>query len=132
MNPLHIEIPGPPVPKQRPRSARRKDGSGNVYMFTPRKTVLYEKVVKQATMAAMLKWQVENRRPWPAEKSRFSVSVFLFMADRRTRDLDNCVKSLTDAMNTVVFADDRQIDELYAVRDYDKQNPRAVVVVRVL
>jgi len=132
MNPLHIEIPGPPVPKQRPRAAKRKYGSADIYMFTPKKTVDYEKAVRHATVAAMHTWKVENKRPWPVEKSRFSVNIFLWMADNRTRDLDNCVKSLTDAMNKVVYADDRQIDELYAVRDYDKTNPRAVVVVRVL
>ena len=60
------------------------------------------------------------------------VSMFFFMQDRRTRDLDNWVKSVTDALNKLVYDDDGQIDELHAVRDYDKKNPRAVIVVRTL
>jgi Holliday junction resolvase RusA-like endonuclease len=131
MTPLTIEIPGPPVPKQRPRAVRRKDGSGNLYMFTPKKTADYERVVQNLAIQAMRKWTSANRRKWPAEK-RFSVNVFFFMPDHRTRDLDNCVKSVTDALNKTVFDDDRQIDEVYAVRDIDKKNPRTVVVVRPL
>jgi len=131
MNPLHIEIPGPPVPKGRPRAVQRKDGSGGTYMYTPRKTVLYEGAVKFAAMGAMHTWAKDNQRPWPAGE-KMSVSVWLFMGDRRVRDIDNCVKAVTDGLNQVVYEDDRQIDELHAIREYDKKNPRAVVVVRVL
>jgi len=131
VNPLHIEILGPPVPKQRPRAARSRDGSGKLYVFTPKKTVDYEKIVQAATIAAMQKWRVENERHWNAQK-RYAVSMWFFVPDRRVRDLDNLQKSILDALNKLVYDDDRQVDEIYAVRDYSPKNPRAVVVVRTL
>ena len=128
MNPLHIEIPGSPVPKQRPRHARRY---GNVITFTPKKTVEFEKHVKVAAAAALLQWRLENGNAWPTDR-RYSVDLFFFFPDKRNRDLDNCVKSVTDALNKAAYDDDRQIDELHAIRDYDKHNPRTVAVIRVL
>jgi Holliday junction resolvase RusA-like endonuclease len=68
---------------------------------------------------------------WPAHR-RMALKLYFFMADERARDLDNCVKSVTDALNRVIFDDDKQIDELYALREYDKKNPRTLVVVKVL
>jgi Holliday junction resolvase RusA-like endonuclease len=60
------------------------------------------------------------------------VSMWFFVPDRRVRDLDNLQKSILDALNKLVYDDDRQVDEIYAVRDYSPKNPRAVVVVRTL
>ena len=128
MTPLTITIDGPPVPKQRPRHVRRYD---NVIIFTPKKTVKFEKAVKMQAVKALHEWDDENFGDWDTS-ARFEVSMFFFFPDRRNRDLDNCVKSITDALNKVVYDDDRQIDEIHAVRDVDRHNPRTVVVVRVL
>jgi Holliday junction resolvase RusA-like endonuclease len=131
VQPLTIEIQGSPVPKQRPRFVRSRDGNGNVFAFTPPKTRAYEKVVQLCAIRSLNDWRVAEKLDWPS-KNRFSIRIHFFMPDRHIRDLDNCVKSVTDALNKVVFDDDSQIDELYAVRDYDKAEPRTIVVVRVL
>ena len=39
---------------------------------------------------------------------------------------------ISDALNGMLYDDDHQIDELYAYRDFDKREPRAVVTVRRL
>jgi crossover junction endodeoxyribonuclease RusA len=48
---------------------------------------------------------------------------------RKTGDLSNRIKVLEDALQGVLFNDDKQISEIYAVRLDDKQNPRVEVTV---
>lgn len=125
---LVIEVPGPVVPKQRPRVKR---GTGNVIAFTPKRTRDYENVVKTAATESLMRWRSSHNRQWPTN-GRFAVSCFFYMPDHRIRDLDNCFKSVTDGINKLVFEDDSQIDEFHAFRDLDKANPRTVLVVRKL
>jgi Holliday junction resolvase RusA-like endonuclease len=131
MRPLSIEIPGPVVPKERPRVVRRRDGSGNVYTFTPPRTKTFEKTVAWHAAAALQEWIDLEEMAWPAHR-RMALKLYFFMGDERARDLDNCVKSVTDALNKIVFDDDKQIDELYARREFDKKSPRTVIVVKAL
>ena len=49
--------------------------------------------------------------------SRLSMQVILYPPDRRTRDLDNYMKALLDALtHSEVWIDDEQIDELAIMR----------------
>ncbi len=120
MTTLTFVVAGPVVPKQRPRFAR------NGHVYTPPKTRSYEMLVTLAAGAALRK-----HGEWDTTK-RFALSLVLFMGDKRKRDLDNCAKAISDALNGVLYDDDAQIDELFAIRNYDKDNPRAVVALRVL
>ena len=113
-------VDGPVVPKQRPRMTR------NGHVYTPPKTRAYEMLVTLAAGAALRK-----HGEWDTTK-RYALSLVLFMGDKRKRDLDNCAKAISDALNGVLYDDDAQIDELFAIRNYDKDNPRAVVALRVL
>ncbi len=48
---------------------------------------------------------------------RLAFSMILYPPDRRVRDLDNCVKSLQDALTRAgVWEDDRLIDQLSVAR----------------
>jgi crossover junction endodeoxyribonuclease RusA len=44
-------------------------------------------------------------------------------------DLDNRIKPTLDALNGVVYNDDKQIVEIHAYRHDDKNNPRVEVVI---
>ena len=121
---ITFAVLGPPKPKDRPRF------SGHAY--TTKKTREYEKMVQAAAMVALGTWRKENNGVHWTGVGRYSLIVFFFFDDRRKRDLDNCIKSISDALNGMLYDDDHQIDELYAVRDYDKRSPRAVVTVKRL
>lgn len=110
---------------------RRKDGSGSHYGFTPKKTADFERHVQTCAIDALNRWRRREQQKWPGNK-RFALSMWFFFPDHRVRDLDNCVKSVTDALNKTVFDDDRQIDEIYAIRELDRDEPRTIVVVRPL
>lgn len=48
---------------------------------------------------------------------RLSVEVELYPTDKRARDIDNCLKSLLDALTHAgVYLDDEQIDRLVVTR----------------
>lgn len=64
---------------------------------------------------------------------RLGVTVQLCPPDRRTRDLDNYLKGLLDALTHAgVWADDSQIDELTIVRGPLDATGHAVVGIRQL
>ena len=121
---ITFAVKGQPRPKERPRF------SGHAY--TPKKTREYEQSVRIAAMAALAKWRAENDYAHWNAAGPFSLNVFFFMEDKRTRDLDNCLKSISDALEKLLYNNDRQLDELYAYRDFDARSPRAVVTLRRL
>lgn len=120
---LTFAIPGQPRPKGRPRFSK----AGHTY--TPAVTRKYEQLVRVEGMKALTQWRSENQaRHWNAT-GPFSLSAFLFMGDKRARDIDNCLKAITDGLNGLLYDDDKQLDEIYAFRDFDSREPRAVVTV---
>jgi len=122
---ITFAVPGNPKPKERPRFVKG-------YAYTAKGTRDYEKTVQVSAMKALTKWRRENDgRHWTGI-GRFSLNCFLFFDDKRNRDIDNCVKAISDALNGMLYDDDNQIDELYAYRDHDKREPRAVITVRRL
>jgi len=61
-----------------------------------------------------------------------AVRLKLFFRDRRRRDLDNCAKALLDALNSIAYEDDSQVQELTAAGAWDPQRPRAEVTISSL
>ena len=119
--PITIIVPGKPIPKARPRL-----GKGNVY--TPVKTVLYERLVGLKATQAMagkkpftgpvrldLRAQFEVPKSWPA--ARKTQALLGELVPGRV-DTDNLVKSFTDALNRIVYVDDSQIVQINARRVY--------------
>ena len=101
---IRFIISGQPVAKGRPRLGR-----GMVY--TPAKTVAYEKVVALAAKAAM-------RGNTPPIIGPVSVDIKFFLARPKSNkstepvvkpDIDNLAKSVCDALNGIVWKDDSQI-----------------------
>jgi len=118
---LHLEIPGTPVPKGRPRVTR----TGHVY--TPSKTRAYEDVIRLATRVAMA------GRPPTENPCRVNVTAVFqppgswskkkkkeIRVHATKPDLDNVVKSALDGIcfDTGAIRDDKQINEIRATKSY--------------
>lgn len=139
MTVIAFTVPGTPVGKGRPKFARR----GNfVTAYTPEKTASYENLVKMAAHTAM------NGRKQAAVALRCTIGVEVIppaswsqkkrmaaiCGDLRPTtkpDLDNVAKAILDAMNGIVFEDDKQVVELVVTKRY-AETARAVVEVMSL
>ena len=120
-----FSVDGDPVPKSRPRFARR----GNfVQTYTDAKTIDYETHVAMKARQAI----------GSTEPLKGALTVFLYLryavpplySKKRKEaclggveypkkiDLDNVYKSITDAMNGIVYADDSQIVEAHITKVY--------------
>ena len=136
---IEFTIPGTPVAKGRPKFARR---GAFVTAYSPEKTVSYENLVKVVASQAM--------KSSPPTKEAVSVDVWLFVtppaswSKKKTEqalhqyiqptskpDIDNVVKGLFDAMNGIVFADDKQVVCLTVKKMYS-DIARARVTVKLL
>ena len=136
---ITFTIPGVPVGKGRPRFARR----GNfVATYTPEKTASYENLVKlaakqamnganpfQSAVSAEIMLRVTPPASWSQKKRTAAFSGEIRPTSKP--DIDNCCKGIFDAMNGIVFLDDKQVVELCARKEYASQ-AEAVVQVRGL
>ena len=117
---LCFTVPGPPVGKQRPRTVRGRNGG--VHTYTPGKTLAYEQHVKVVALAA------GARRA--ALAPPYCIELAIWWPDRRRRDADNVLKSVMDALNGVVWADDclvtRTVTEVMGV---DRENARLEIQI---
>lgn len=109
-------VPGEPGSKGRPRFVR---ATGHTY--TPAKTVNYENRVLGAYLQAVGTGGLPHDGPvdltvsahfgippsWSKRKRDAALDGALPCTHRK--DLDNIVKAITDALNTVAYVDDRQI-----------------------
>jgi Holliday junction resolvase RusA-like endonuclease len=112
--PLTFVVEGVPRPK-----ARARRGAGGRW-YTPHLTKAYEEAVGIAARAAGVSAPYDGA---------VSLHIVLWLPDRRRRDLDNCAKSICDALNGIAYEDDSQIVELIVRRHIDRERPRAEVSV---
>jgi crossover junction endodeoxyribonuclease RusA len=90
--------------------------------YVPKKYKDFEKFVKHIAKLTM-----GDRKPFAGD---CVVNLNFYFDTRRIRDLFNLPKSIGDAMNKVVYKDDRQIKRTVETgKYYDKQNPRVEVEV---
>ncbi len=61
-------------------------------------------------------------------KGEVGVNVNIYLSGGNQGDVDNYFKTITDSMNKIVYADDRQIKEMSA-RKIESENERVEVVV---
>jgi len=128
-------VDGDPVPKGRPRFARR---GTFVQTYTDAKTIDYE------TQVAMKARQAIGA----SEPLKGALTVFLYLrfavppsySKKRKEaclkelefpkrvDLDNCYKSITDAMNGIVYVDDSQIAEAHIIKVYHEISGANIMV----
>jgi len=123
---VEFDVPGNPIAKGRARHARR---GSHVMTYTPEKTERYENLVKMAARQAMgLRPPIEGpvrlilhvAVPIPASWSqrRQSKAAGGRIGATKKPDVSNVVKALEDGMNSVVYADDSQIVDLWVSKRY--------------
>ena len=130
---ISFVVPGEPAAKGRPRMTR----GGRVY--TPKKTVSAENMVRvYATQAMVGQPLLEGPltveiiavlsipRSW--SKKRKDLAANHSLLPIKTPDIDNLAKLVTDAMNGVVYHDDKQITTLRATKIFGEAPGTAVVV----
>jgi Holliday junction resolvase RusA-like endonuclease len=137
MTELRFTIPGPPVPKGRPKFTVITAGRKRIVRtYTPAETVEAERLVRLAA-----------RKVKPAKLLDGPLSIeFLFVMPRLVKhakltvlptwctgviDIDNCEKLVQDALNEYLYVDDRQIVRKRSEQIYG-DNPRTEVTIRTL
>ena len=113
---IRFAVDGVPIPK-----ARARRGAGGRW-YTPQATRAYEEAVGVAARAAGVCQPYEGA---------VRLLIDLWLPDRRRRDVDNCAKSICDALNGIAYEDDSQIVELIIRRHIDRERPRAEVIVEL-
>jgi len=132
---IYFVVQGNPKGKGRPRASSR---GGFVRMYTPATTIAYEaQIARQAEMA---------RGSWPVLQTPMALRVVAFHGipvswSKRKKldalaghivpgkpDLDNVAKAVLDALNGVIYADDKQVIRLVAEKRYSL-DPRVEVYV---
>ena len=139
MSVVTFVVPGTPVGKGRPKFARR----GNfVTTYTPEKTASYENLVKVKAEEAMAGRQlivgavavtihlwVTPPASWSQKKQRQALSHEILPTSKP--DVDNVIKGIFDAMNEIVWMDDKQAVDVVVRKRY-AETARAIVEVRAL
>ena len=125
-----MTIPGEPVAKGRPRVC--KWGT-----YTPEKTVNYETLVKELyileklpKLSGQLRMEIKAYFAIPKSAPRLRAAL---MHDGKIRpvkrpDLDNLVKIIADALNTIAYDDDSQIVAVTADKYYSAA-PRVEITI---
>lgn len=118
-------VEGAPRVKARPRVVLR---GGRRMVYTPRETLDWEATVRGAagrTVEALetLGWT------WDPSPADFELSVNVWRR-RAVGDLDNYVKALADALQGVLWSDDRYVVAHWATMGVDARRPRLEVRVR--
>ncbi len=137
---LCFEVKGDPVAKGRPRF--RKVGNF-VSTYTPKKTKDFEVIVAEKARLAMgsqepletpLRCYLYFGMPIPESYSKKRKEACLNGSERYTKkpDADNLGKSVTDAMNNIVYKDDSQIVALHIVKTYAAEPGVAIMIMEDL
>lgn len=133
---ITFTIPGQPVPKGRPKFARR---GAHVVAYTPEKTVSYENLVKMAATAAMagrdpsaapiyLTLELFLQIPASWSTKRRALAVAGEILPTKKPDADNVLKGIKDGCNGILWRDDAQVVRIGIAKLY-AETPHARVSV---
>lgn len=130
-----VTIPGEPVSKGRPRMTKR----GHTY--TPKRTVDYERMVQtlfhaehgSPALEGPILLQLDLYFQIPKSRSKAVRKRMQQGLDRPCKrpDIDNCMKSVSDALNGIAYKDDSQIVAA-VIQKFWSNEPRAVVTIEEL
>lgn len=131
---LDFEVPGDPVPKDRPRVTRWGT-------YTTKKTKRYQLAVGLAAKAAMagsepLDFPVEMvayfifEPPASWSNRKREAAIGRELAYTAKPDLDNLGKSVMDAMNGIVFKDDSQVYHLAVCKAYGSTPKTLIRIIK--
>jgi Holliday junction resolvase RusA-like endonuclease len=136
---ISFVIPGAAVGKGRPRATTR---GKFVSMYTPEKTASYENLVKIKAQEAMAGnpptdcaclVNIDIFVSVPASFSKKTAKEALDGTRYPTTkpDIDNVIKGIFDAMNGIVFRDDKQVVDCRIIKRYWETPEVAVAVTAI-
>lgn len=126
MRSVSFIVPGDAVGKGRPKFARRGQ---YVTAYTDKKTVSYESLVawcaRQATKGAppmsgavVMRVYIFAVPPASWSKKKRAEALSGVLRPTSKPDADNVLKGLCDAMNGIVFLDDKQVVDVHISKHY--------------
>jgi Holliday junction resolvase RusA-like endonuclease len=128
---------GEAIGKQRPRFVRR---GNHVSTYTPEKTKTYEDEIRYMARAAMgasppletpvtvaIYIRVEIPKSFSKQKRKDALENIV--KPTKKPDLDNIAKCFLDAMNDIVYLDDKQVVSLHVTKVY-AETPAVEVMVK--
>ena len=134
MTSFRMVIEGVPVPKGRPRFGR-----GHVY--TPLKTKNAEALISTVGKKMMAgkkpftgpvkvdaTFMVDVPKSWPKKRQGMPINDILLPTSARVGDVDNLLKTVTDAINGIVYEDDRQIITATATKLYTAKGSARTII----
>lgn len=95
--------------------------TNNIYRSTGHRVYM---TTKGKALKTDYYYQLKQQYKKNPRKDDIDLRVELFFGDKRVRDIDNYNKLLLDACTGVLWDDDKQIQSLLIVKNYDKKNPR--------
>lgn len=130
---------GTPIGKGRPRAFATKKG---IRTYTPDKTVVFEETLRYHMRHSMYgdkpfqfpcRVEIEARFPIPKSFSKATRILIDAGADAHTNkpDADNVLKAVLDAMNGIVFEDDKLACDVRIVKRYSKAPGLTVIVTEI-
>ena len=134
---MSFTVPGVPVGKGRPRAFRMGKG---VRMHTPDKTARYENLVAMAAKQAMagrsliegsvqIDLTLVTTPPASWSKKRRAAALAGETRPNTKPDIDNVLKAICDAINGIVFVDDKQVCDATARKRFG-ETPGAHVTIQ--
>jgi len=122
-----VTIPGNPKSKDRPRTFRAPNG--RMRTITPEATI-----TKQREIGWIVKCDMRERgtdeEPDGAHAFEVSIQIHERKAASQQADGDNVLKLIMDALNGIVWADDRQVTDARAkVCDRQAATPRTEISI---
>lgn len=111
---INFKVSGNPLPKQSFKMGKRGGYT------EPRIKAWQTKVAEEAGIAMFGKDML---------RGKLEVNIFFIRGDMRRVDLDNLSKAVLDAMNKIVYEDDKQVTALHLYKGYNKDNPGIQVIV---
>jgi Holliday junction resolvase RusA-like endonuclease len=117
---LIFSVDGDPVPKQS-FQVGRAGGTGQTSGYTPPRVKAWQKAVS---------WMAHVAWPEVPMTGPVMVVIEFRLRTHRRQDLDNLSKAILDALNGVVWEDDKQVIDLHLRKVYDRDKPGITVGVK--
>ena len=136
---VRFSVPGAAVGKGRPKFARR---GAFVTAYTDKKTVSYENLVKLYASEAVgsnppfdgpvcLTLKIGVLPPVSWSKKKTADAMIGRIRPTTKPDVDNIMKAICDAMNEIVYVDDKQVCDVWISKHYTAI-PEVRVIVEAL
>jgi len=115
---LQIKVSGHPIPKQ---SFKASTHTGKITGYTPERVKAWQNQVAMAAIQAMFDSELDMYQ------DELQAEIVFLLPDKKRRDLDNLSKAVLDAMNGIVYKDDKQIQKLMLSKVISKDNPGVII-----